>query len=147
MTIRNTSRYRTEHVRALVLFAARAMLVQAYDPLRVRVTACGRPYVGEARVWSVSIGIGGPEHFPHFGDRMVRGAPRVLHVDWQEAIVATAAHEFAHVRQATRWLAAQTRAALEVADGIPTSAYDEVEAERAARAALVVFRGERRRVS
>lgn len=147
MTIQNTSRYRTSAVRELVLFAARAMLVQAFDPLVVRVTACGRPYVGEARVWDVAIGIGGPEHFPHFGDRMVRGAPRVFHVDWQEALVATAAHEFTHVRQATLWLRAQTREVLERAEQIPPAVYDEVEAERAARAALVVFRGERRRAA
>lgn len=129
MTILNTSRYRTEHVRELVLFAARAMLVAAWD-LEVRVTGAGVAFKGEYFAGTISIGIGGPGCFPVGWVAYARGAPRVFHFDWQEAIVATAAHEFAHARQSVEY-----------------RRYDEIEAERAARAALVIFRGERRRAA
>jgi hypothetical protein len=138
VTIRNTSRYRTEHVRDLVLFAARAMLVATWD-LVVLVTAAGVAFKGEFDGrWTVSIGIGPADAFPTGWRAYARGAPRVFQFDWQEGLVATAVHEFAHARQNARW-----NDILEP-DG---PSYCEVEAERAARAALVVFRGERRRYS
>lgn len=125
MTIRNTSRYPTAVVRALVLFAARAMLVEAWD-LVVHVTSAGVVLKGQFWEGTVSIGIGPTDLFPVFPRAYVRGAPRVLQVDWREALVATAAHEFAHARQDRE-----------------RRGWNEVEAEHAARGALVVFRGER----
>lgn len=123
MTIRNTSLYPTAVVRELVLFAARAMRVAAWD-VGVRVTAAGVAYSGEARGHVgghhvVSIGIGPAHLFPLWTSY---GGVRVGHGCWMEALVATAAHEFQHVRQAR--------------DGRPMS---ESEAERAALGTLAAF--------
>jgi hypothetical protein len=85
-------------------------------------------FKGEFYAGRISIGIGSAALFPIGWQAYVRGAPRVFQFDWQEGLVATAAHEFVHARQAREY-----------------RRFDEVEAERAARAALVIFRGERRR--
>lgn len=128
MTIRNTSLYPTPVVRALVIFAARALLVEAWD-LDVRVSAAGVAFKGEFFAGRVSISVGAPERFPVL-QPAIRGAAPIFHVDWQEGILATAAHEFVHARQSAEY-----------------RPFREAEAERAARAVLVVFRGERRRSS
>lgn len=120
LTIRNTSRYPADEVRQLVRFALQDVDVRGVH-VNVKNSSGprrGRAYDGVPTIsnappgaeYLVTIGIGGPEHFPYEDGSWTqrngtpikrRGGrwPEETLEDWREALVSVAAHEGAHVEQ------------------------------------------------
>lgn len=104
-TLRNTSRYPTAEVRALVKFAmsecdVRGVCVNvknstwAYRGMAYQGVPCISNAPPQAD-YLVTVGIGGEQHFP----MTVARAPVDEFRSWQEALVAVAAHEAKHIEQ------------------------------------------------
>ena len=114
--VQNSSRYSDEEVRRLVEYAVRAIDMRG---VHVKVknstrTVSGRAYPSvpaEANVpaeslYLLTIKVGPPEKFPtrehrYGGDEPGprNQFPTISYADWQEALVAVAAHEAMHVQQ------------------------------------------------
>lgn len=116
MIIRNTSRYPTREVKALVRFATseldmRRVCVNVKNSSRVRsgyaydhVPAMSNAPAGCR--YLITIKLGGPENWPreeayHNGNGARRGGrwPEIDIADWREALVHLAAHEGKHIDQ------------------------------------------------
>lgn len=108
-TVRNTSRYPTDEVRALVKFASQEIDMRA---VCVNVKNATIPYRGGAyrhvpaisnapagSEYLITIGIGPEDLFPYFWDSSYKSVAPIAFFDWREALIAVAAHEAKHIDQ------------------------------------------------
>jgi hypothetical protein len=114
MVVRNTSRYPTDEVRALVSFAARDLDMRGVC-VNVknshRYAYGGYAYLGVPELsnapasseYLITLRLGAPDRFPVTPPRR-RGAPPLRLACWREALVAVAAHEAWHIQQYRREL-------------------------------------------
>jgi hypothetical protein len=134
-TLTNTSRYSTAALRILVRFVAEEMEVAKMVRL-VEVTNCRWSFRGRCFGARVLMRLGPPTAFPVTPYRRFERGPEVGIADWQEAVVALAAHEFQHTRQLTA-----RNAARRTGDKLPR--VSEVDADWAESRVLTVFRQRR----
>ncbi len=96
----HSSNHPFEAIKILVTFAARHLEVEDFG-LHVEVTHASYFYRGRAWRRRVLLRIGDAKWFPMKGHSYpgLKTAPVYDLMDWQEAVVKLAAHEFQHVRQ------------------------------------------------